>query len=188
MATNGIVLIKPTSIEISGSGSETASINQNGSVSFLDCNYIALDGVFSSTYDNYIIDVGYSPSAINLREIFFDFRVGGSEVSAPSSFTQQEMTANGTAVTAGRFTSSQARIGWTSGGSAVGTEGLQIFCYGPALAQPKAIRSLGINNRSQVSMTDTALTHNQSSSYDGFFLSPLLQVLNGIIKVYGLVK
>lgn len=186
MATNGIVLIKPSSVEIYGFGSESAVINPNGSVTFLNCDYIGFDNVFNSSYDNYIIDMRYKTSSTFLKEIIFNLRASGLDDSSFNPYVQQRIIADSTSVTASRFTSSTGHVTYAE--TDIASEGVEIFCYGPSLAQPTAIRSVGVNADTSAGIADVALTHNQSVAYDGFSLEIVSATFDGFIKVYGLVK
>lgn len=73
-AAAGLKLLTPTSIAI---GSGTGSVNVNGSVTFSGASSVSLNGVFSSTYDNYKILFNHSVSAA--AGIRMRLRVSGSD-------------------------------------------------------------------------------------------------------------
>jgi hypothetical protein len=180
MAVNGIDLIIPTSIaHTSGS----ASINSGGSVTFTGVTALSLNGVFSSTYDNYVIDVrGNASTAANIE---FRLRAGGTDNTTSNSYVFQHIEANATSVAGARTTSNLSRIGPFN---AIAACGIAIYVYGPALAQPTAHRSITANDAISARIYDIAGTHNQSVAYDGFTLFPGSGNMTGLIKVYGLVK
>ena len=185
MATNGLVLIKPTSTAVTG-GSASATINAGGSVTFTTCETLSLNGVFSSTYDNYIIDVRGNSNAsltIHLR-----LRVSGSDNSTANSYVSQRLTADNTTVAGLRETSDLAAQ--VFGLYNTQRDGIQMFVYGPNLAQPTAGRSVTALGASSAFILDRAWTHNQSTAYDGFTLlrGGAANNFSGLIKVYGLVK
>lgn len=183
MATNGLVLIKPTTVDKTGASS-TATINTGGSVTFDLCETLSLNGVFSSTYDNYIVDLrcksDSSGNRTNLR-----LRAAGTDNSTANSYTSQLLLANGTSVTGSRQSSAEAWLG-----TVVSTDnnGQEIFLYGPHLAQPTAMRGLDASQNLGGYIADRAVTHNQSTSYDGFTIWVEGLAFTGLIKVYGLVK
>jgi hypothetical protein len=182
MAVNGIDLIIPTSIaHTSGS----ASINAGGSVTFTGVTALSLNGVFSSTYDNYVIDMRHSASTtVNPR---IRMRTAGTDNSTTNSYVFQRILANGTSVSGERVTGNNAFIG---GATSTQRDGLDLFVYGPNLAQPTAMRSVTVYGFTAAAMFDCAVTHNQSVSYDGFSIlnDGSGATFTGLIKVYGLVK
>lgn len=182
-----MALVKPTSIVSTGTGS-SAIINPNGSVTFNSCATISLNGVFTSTYDNYIISGRTSSSGgAGSPDIFMRLRVSGTDNSTASSYVYQELNAGSTSITAARVTSDIGRFGANYNSDAQ-RNGFILYVYGPALAQPTAARSNTVSSTSGAYLSDIAVTHNQSTSYDGMTIS--LQsgfTMSGLISVYGLV-
>jgi hypothetical protein len=181
-AGDGIVLMKPTSIVATGAGS-SATISQTGSVTFASCATLSLNGVFNTDYDNYMMVMrmtsASSDTNINLR-----LRVGGTDNSTASSYTRQALAADGTSVTGIRASSDSA----TPFTAAFTTqrEGSSAFFYGPFLAQPTAMRQVSALAFGSAYIYDTAHTHNQSTSYDGFTLLGQTSAFTGLISIYGL--
>jgi hypothetical protein len=97
--TNGLVVMTPTSVAKTGTGS-TATINSDGSVVFDLCTTLSLNGVFTSSYDNYMIVMRATTS---LAWPYFNsrLRASGTDNTTASSYTNQYLTANGTTVSAG---------------------------------------------------------------------------------------
>jgi hypothetical protein len=183
MAVNGIDLIIPTSIaHTSGS----ASINAGGSVTFTGVTALSLNGVFSSAYDNYIVDMWFDVSTG--VSLYVRMRESGTDNTTSNSYVTQQLFANGTSVSAARVTELSA-YGLFATSNAVQRSGSETFFYGPALAQPTAYRTVQVNDFSSARTADIAGTHNQSTAYDGFTLLPFGgPTMTGLIKVYGLVK
>jgi hypothetical protein len=184
MATNGIVLLTPSSVDVTGSGSETATINTNGSITFSACATLSLNDVFSSTYDNYLIDMRHLSSA-SVEYVRFRLRASGSDNSTASSYVYQRLESGSSTVAGSRTTSNEAHSGYTSSSNRSGDT---IYIYGPNLAQPTAGRSVNSNGFLGALLGDVAWTHNQSTAYDGFSIYPPSGTLSGLIKVYGLVQ
>jgi hypothetical protein len=182
MATNGLVLIKPTSTAKTG-GSSTATIEPNGSVSFALCETLSLNGVFSSEYDNYMIVLRHVHSA---TYISIDIRVRAAGTDATgSNYVRQFLDADNTSVTGARATSGSANFITTSPSNRSGSTS---YIYGPHLAQPTAFRSVNVGGQSGAALTDYAATHSLSTSYDGFTLLVTSGTFSGLVKVYGLVQ
>lgn len=182
MATNGIVLIKPSSVAKTGASS-TATINAGGSVTFGLCDTLSLNDVFSSAYDNYIIDIRHTGS--NDTYVRMRFRLSGTDNSTANSYVVQKLEGSSTTVAGSRTTSTETYAAYPSNAQRGGD---QIFLYGPALAQPTAGRSVNVSGYLSATITDFAWTHNQSTAYDGLTIYPGAGTFTGLIKVYGLVK
>lgn len=178
---NAMMLIKPSSVDITGAGS-SATINDSGSVTFSACESLSLNGVFSSTYDNYVINYWFTSSGganIGLR-----LRLSGSDATA-SNYVDQLLSADSTSVTGFRGTQDRFR-----GGDSYGTQraGFTNFMYGPALAQPTAYRLVAANDLTSAALFDGAGTHSLSTAYDGFTLYNRTAgtTFGGLVKVYGM--
>jgi hypothetical protein len=186
MATNGIVLLTPSSVNVTGSGSQTATINTGGSVTFSACATLSLNGVFSSTYDNYVISVRSIRDASANINFELRLRANGSDASG-ANYTHQVIVAEGGSVIAARATSqTKGRFGDLT--SSTLFHGHQIFFYGPALAQPTAFRGVSAGTNSSASIYEGAVTHSFTDTFDGFTLLPGSGNITGLIKVYGLVQ
>jgi len=108
MPVNGLVVMTPTSIASTGTGN-SSSINADGSVDFASCATLSLNGVFTSSYDNYMV-VMRSVASNNAETGNIRLRASGSDNSTASSYTRQYIAANGTSVTANRTSGSDAFI------------------------------------------------------------------------------
>lgn len=176
----GMVLLTPTSIAHSGT---SASIGANGQVTFTAVTSLSLNGVFSATYDNYIVAyqalAGVGNANLNMR-----LRVSGSDNSTANSYVYQYISADNTTIAAERLTGDVGSVGNIT---TTTRSGWTISFYGPFLAQPTAYRSVGVLGLSSAYFFDRAGTHNQSTSYDGFtVLSAGGSVTStGTIAVYG---
>lgn len=173
----GMVLLKPTSIANSGG---SASVGTNGQVTFSAVTSISLNGVFSATYDNYVIAISWKPS-IN-EGFLLRLRASGTDNTTASSYVSQGLYASSTSISASRMTNTY----WFSTYSQTSLPAANILnIYGPFLAQPTAIRGVSAATVSSASMEDYAGTHNQSTSYDGITIySPA--ALTGKLTVYGI--
>ena len=179
-AKPGMVLLTPTSIAHSGT---SASIGANGQVTFTAVTSLSLNGVFSATYDNYVI----AYQAVSSTNTNFDirFRVSGSDNSTANSYVVERLDATSTTVEAARTTSNIANL--SSIGSS-GRSGGTVALYGPFLTQPTAFRTVTpYNENGNAYLIDAAGTHNQSTSYDGFTLTTTSpRTITGTLTVYGI--
>lgn len=179
---DGHHLITPTSTAKTGTGS-TATINTNGSVTFSSCATLSLNGVFSADYDNYIIMVRGDVGAFVAVEA--RLRLNGTDDSTANSYVRQGLFGSGTSVTSSRVTANHTRLGNVDSTQKFG---VVVHLYGPFLAQPTAIRSIGALDLSSAYIEDYATTHNQSVAYDGLTLYPSASTFEGLVCVYGAVK
>ena len=177
-AKPGMVLLTPTSIAHSGT---SASIGANGQVTFTAVTSLSLNGVFSATYDNYMVSMRLTASTGS--DIQYRLRAAGSDNSTANSYTLQTLYAESTTVAAGRATGTYGRIITAYGTQRAGTN---VMFYGPYLAQPTASRNTGASDSASAYIVEYAVTHNQSTSYDGFTLVPSLSAnITGALQVYG---
>lgn len=184
MSKNGLHLITPTSIASTGTGN-SSSISANGSVTFSSCLTLSLNGVFSADYDNYMVVMRHVISSggpgLNIR-----LRVSGTDNSTANSYVRQSVSADGTTVGGGRTTSNQA--GFTTSDDNQ-RNGSILYLYGPYLAEPTAIRAVNVDSYLDAFLLDAAITHNQSTSYDGFtIITDGVVTLSGRVAVYGMRK
>ena len=172
----GLKLIVPSSV--AGSG---VSVSASGKVTFTAATSISVNGVFDSTYDNYLVVMRHISSSGDSR---FDLRLRSSGSDATgSNYTYQDVNANSTTVSGARFSGTFASVCFISSTAASGTH---CMFYGPALAQPTAIRSVNAIGRDSARIKDQAITHSVSSTYDGFSFLPSSLTLSGALTVYGL--
>jgi hypothetical protein len=178
--TNGLVVMTPSSVDITGGGSETSTTNADGSVSFSACASLSLNDVFTSDYDNYMIVWRVLPSAP--QGTFFKLRVSG--VDSSTGYVVQRINADSTTVSAERNSSETA-------GRLTNLEGLTIYggisqyLFGPYLAQPTASRTVVVDTKSSARILDFATTHSVSTAYDGITLLNNNGTDSGLVTVFG---
>lgn len=179
MSVNGLVVMTPTSIASTGTGN-SSSIGANGKVTFSSCATLGLNGVFTSSYDNYMVVIrGTANAAVNC---YFRLRASGVDNSTANSYVRQYLDANGTTLTAARLSAQFGDLGVFNATQRVG---ITAYFFDPCLTQPTAIRALCARDFSSAGVIDHAVTHNQSVSYDGFTLDFGVQNSTGEITVYG---
>lgn len=181
MPINGLVTMTPTSIASTGTGN-SSSINTNGSVTFSSCATLSLNGVFTSSYDNYMIIVRWVSTASTVTG-YLRFRASGTDNSTASSYVAQKLaTVGGSTLSAARTTSNQAECFATSNDQ---RDGATFFVFGPQLAQETAFRCTVVNSNGSACLFDFAGTHNQTTSYDGITFICGANAVTGLITVYG---
>ena len=184
MAKNGLHLIKPTSVDKTGTGS-TATISANGSVSFSSCETLSLNGVFSADYDNYMVVMRSLWNGSGNANFRIRLRASGVDNSTAGSYTFQELAVSGTTFSGARNSGDAPRSGMIASTQRNG----QIMCfYGPYLAQPTAYRGINVSGTLNARIDDFSWTHNQSVSYDGLTIYPESSSFTGLVAVYGMRK
>ena len=179
----GMVLITPTSIASTGTGN-SSSINANGSVTFSTCTALSLNGIFTSTYDNYMVVMRMTSSGS--CAILARLRAAGSDATATTDYNDQELAASGATVGGSRDTSNGFWVPCPS--TTTWRNGFTDYLYGPYLSQPTAHRSVTIDSYLGGYIQDHAGTHELSTSYDGMTWYPNASAtMTGLISVYGLV-
>ena len=180
-AAPGMVLVSPTSIAYSGT---SATLGANGQVTFSAVTSLSLNGCFTADFDNYVVSIRCSSSSAT--NVSMRLRVSGSDNSTSNSYVYQTIYADNTSVAASRTT---GNIAVPFAAYPTQRDGTTFFLYGPYLAQPTAARCVTALGYTSAYLFDTALTHNQSTAYDGFTISATSAgspTLTGALQVYGI--
>lgn len=164
-AGDGLVTMTPTSIAHSGT---SATITADGGVDFTTITSLSLNGVFTSSFNNYLIVVSGNGSGDN--QFFYGrLRLSGTDASG-SNYARQRLFASGVSAGASRLTSQdKVTLGCYDSEQRDLTH---IHVYGPALALPTAFRSTGMHGHSGAVLGDTVGTHSLSTAYDGITILP----------------
>lgn len=182
---DGYEICVPTSTAVTGTGS-SATINTNGSVTFSACTSLSLNGVFTSTYDNYMIVMRHSRSTSD-DYMYGRLRLSGTDNTTASSYTTQQLEAATTIIVSSRTTTTRWYL--FGSGSSVRDGGV-INLYGPYLVQPTAFRALSADGSGTARLFSAGGTHNQSTSYDGITFENAggTNSYSGLVCVYGAVQ
>jgi hypothetical protein len=173
----GLAIVSPTSIANSG-GSASAS---GGQVTISGVTSISLNGVFSSTYENYLIQTFFTNTTNDA--LFMRMRASGTDNSS-ANYTSQNFEAVSTSLTGTRLSGQTA---WrpTNGKTDAQGGNSQLTLFRPFVA---ASTNFFVNNydpTSGAALTIWNGTHAVSTSYDGFTIYPNSGALTGTIRVYG---
>jgi len=176
----GLSLITPTSINFTGT---SATINASGTVSFTACSVLSLNGIFSASYDNYLMILTGSQSASG-GSLAARLRASGTDNSAASSYKNNYFTVNAGTINA----SSGATTYWDDIAFGGANHGYQFMIYRPFAAVPTCITSYGTSDYTNAFARNTLSTHNASTSFDGFSWRQDLKgtTITGIFAVYGI--
>jgi hypothetical protein len=173
----GMDLIVPTSV--AGAGVTLSG----GQISFTTATSVSVNGVFSSTYDNYRIITRLIGSTTALPSI--RLRLSGTDASG-ANYEHQYLQASAATVSAARTTGSTgfeiASIGSTD------YSYLIIDIGNPSIASTTQL-SINSNQYTSASIAGQyAGRHSLTTAYDGFSLLANTGSTTGIIRVYGLRK
>jgi hypothetical protein len=183
VAAGGLVQITPTSIAATGG---SGSVSTTGAVSFTSASAISLNGIFSSTYDNYLVKFNNITSSTNTW-LNVRMRASGSDYSG-TEYKNQGVTATSTTLSSSRITNSTSII-----------EPIYINTtyqsYGELeLSNPfNTVVTVAKSSNSAVSAGNIEWYQrvygvNTTTSYDGFSLIPASGTISGGLSVYGYKK
>lgn len=181
MTINGLVRMTPTSIVSTGAGN-SSSINTDGSISFTSCATLSLNGVFTASYENYMITMGCNPNGVQNSIIYVRLRASGTDNT--SGYNHEELYAVTNTLTANRVTGGTSAAFF--GSSVAARTGSTGFLFGPNLSRATVMRSLGTyGTLSNTNILDYGVTHSTVASYDGITFLPQSGTLSGLATVFG---
>jgi hypothetical protein len=145
-----------------------------------------LDSIFSSTYDNYRIDINWTALTSTANYAGFQLRVGGTASTASYNYA---MTESNNAGTTNRYATAQSympAVDSTGGGDAV-IASSTFTVFKPNIAQVTSFNGQYIGYNGALRGTSAHGYHGLANSYDG------VQIANGstasgTVYVYGLAK
>jgi hypothetical protein len=179
-AAPGLSIVSPSTVQTSG-GSASAS---GGEVTFTGVTSVSLNGVFSSTYDNYLIKLVLT-NATAAGQVTGRMRAAGSDNTGASSYIRQAFTGYASSSAIATQTAAQ----WTIIPTSTSAFGLCTIEMGsPFLAANTmaTTRNIGFEGGPEVyqSMAD-GLRHIPANSYDGLTFTHNAGAITGKIRVYG---
>ena len=192
MPVKGLKVCTPTSVVVTGSGSESATINSDGSVSFTACTSLSLNDIFTSEYDNYKMTIRCAGANTN-RTLMFRLRDGGIDESSPSNYYDyQQLYAQSTTIAGSRNTASNLGRLFTIGhGGGNEKSGGVCYFFEPYTVLTTAVRAVAASNYSvlpSVLVSDYATTHYRYLYYSSVTLFPSADTFEGLVTVAGWVK
>lgn len=178
---SGLNIVTPTSIANSG-GSASAS---GGAVTFTGVSSISLNGVFSATYQRYLVTYSGGGSAAPGTACNLRLRASGTDASGANYFMQRSQF-YGSAVAAVR-SASQTSITCGFWDSISTMEASCVINKPFAAANTVFLGTAGSNsdtgNNGQ--LDGTYGSHSLTTSYDGITFLPGTGTITGLIRVYG---
>jgi hypothetical protein len=188
MPADGLVLIVPSSATVTGTGS-SATINANGSVSFT-CNTLTLEGVFSSSYDTYVVSLDVSETGATFAELRYRWRASGSD--STTGYAHQDLNAVGNTLIASRSTVETSAFIGEYGGDTNLQCGTTTYLFDIGRAVATKWRSMNISRENLLvsdnqKYHDISGFHNVATAYTGLVLynANANRKATGLISVYG---
>ena len=177
----GMRQLLPSSVTV---GSGSGSVNGNGTVSFSGASSIAIDGVFSGVYDNYMMNIKFSGVSATDTDILFYLRN-----TTPADITgnyQTELLTQASTAIAGSAVGS-GLIGKTSSTNNGQFDGYTVHIYSPFLTVKKSHNSRGhwnVSGGTQYQVS-TASLMNFTDSCQGIKIYASSGNFTGNISIYG---
>jgi hypothetical protein len=179
-STSGLNLVTPVSIANSG-GSASLS---GGEVTLTGITSISLNGVFTSTYENYLVIFqvnGTTDDNTNLR-----LRVAGTD--ATTNYNRQSLTAENASITGVRNSAQSTLLLNLIVRNTTNPNIFRLNIGAPALARNTALEGSGVDlaaANGDVNYRALAANHSTATAYDGFTFYPSTGAVTGTIRVYG---
>ncbi len=175
---DGFVPMVPSSVDHTGT---SATIDASGKVTFVAVNPLSLNGVFTSSYTNYMIVWNITTNVDSGS--YARFRAGGTD-NTSTEFYYQQITASGTGLTGTR--SGPQNLGYW--GNVDDTSGAVNVChvYRPHEVSTTVMGIFGSSGWSNARIDDYTIWHNVSASYDGITIYHTGgTTYSGTVHVYG---
>jgi uncharacterized protein (DUF849 family) len=177
-ATVGLVPITPTSIANSG-GSASAS---GAAVTFSGVSSISLNGVFTSTYDNYRVIISQTQSAVVAA--YLRLRTSGTDVSASNYWYGNAIANASGAAISNNAGASQTQLDVYGGATGTGSHCIDVIA--PNIAAPTRFTwSTMISTTAVIIGTAGGGQYTASTQVDGLSFYPFSGTVTGTIRVYG---
>ena len=178
----GLVQVIASSVTKGASGS--ASVDSKGNVTFSGTESIALNSVFNSTYQNYLMVFNGTTSAAEL--VNFRMRLGATDATGANYQRAGAYRVTNEAIGGlGAINQTSAFMPVLTG---TGTNKyFTVNILNPFEAKPTIIYGKGADCQAgaSFSMIDISAQHDLSNSYDGIILYPGSGTITGTARVYG---
>jgi hypothetical protein len=156
----------------------SGGLSHINTTAFSAVSAVNLNNVFSATYENYLMLMKFTGSAISGLSV--RMRLSGTDNTA-NSYVRQRLLAYNTGVSGARTTDTSATL--CNSGTALNSFRAEIF--NPFATEPTGFISLAKSSEDVASMTNSTATHDVSTSYDGISLITLVGTMTGTVRIYG---
>lgn len=175
-SSSGLISMVPTSVAV-GSGTGTASAN--GQVTFAGASSVSLNGVFTSSYQNYRLV--FNASAVAGSSVLCRFRIAGTDTTA-ANYNHQLLVASNTTVSGARVTSDTSILFMNNINTVHDSASAEI--YSPQATKFTTINVPSTSTVSTIYYQTIAGSYALTTSFDGITLFSASN-LTGTVTVYG---
>jgi microcystin-dependent protein len=175
----GLAVIAPTTIDNTG-GSVTAT---GGQIVLSAVNSVSLNGIFTSTYDNYQLVFSGALSSVGSVELRARFRVGGTD-NTTTNYYSQYVQGNSTTVTGARETT-QTSFLFAYCNNALPNQAIADICE-PYLTKATSMTTSNLISTGGPNVLYYGQMHLGATSFDGITIYPASGTLSGTVRIYGL--
>jgi hypothetical protein len=178
-AAAGLKLLVPTSVAV---GSGSGSVGTNGTVTFTGASSVSLNGVFSTTYENYMIQLFYK-NTVGQSYTALRYRVAGADDTNSVYDSRTTYMASGSIGVTDQPNLTSQRISYGDNNGNYHT----INISRPFTADKTYIKvaSTNSNGANETYAEDYFGVFQNATSFTGFTIFPAANNLTGTISVYG---
>ena len=174
----GLSMVNPTSIANSG-GTASAS---GGEVTYTGVSSISLNGIFTSTYQNYRIIINQIGSSGSATDVLARLRAAGTDATGNNYVRAGHFNTNTSSGNIYADGQNNEIIGSTA--SFIGINSLDVLQPNTASPTGFSVLSVGVGSTSSGGLYLVGC-HTLSTAYDGITVYPAAGTLTGKIRVYG---
>ena len=176
VAGAGLDLITPTSV--AGTGVTVSG----GAVSFSGSSTVSVNGCFTATYDNYMMEIAIDTVATAGNYFTLRVRAAGSDIST-ATYNFQTIQAGSTTISSSRATSqTSARLGYVEPSQ---SSVARVDVFNPARAVPTNFLSFNNEQVTAPYWHQIANVNTNATAYDGFSILSA-NAITGTVRIYGL--
>lgn len=177
----GLVNMIPTTVTATSPG--TATTTALGQVSYSGGVGVAVNGVFTSNYDNYVIKIQNLQGTLG-ADLGLRFRYGSTNnENATYTYAGKGRSSAGTDTNIAQVNGTYAVLGDVA--TTIAAMSATVNVYTPYVSQATSFQSIATNYTDSVGQVTIAGWDSQSAQNDGFYLFALTGNLNVKFTVYG---
>lgn len=179
----GLTPINPSTA--TGTG---VALGANGAVTLTTVSAVQINGIFSSLFDNYRVDVDLPDSTASISATM-QLSVGGAPDTTSTNYDAMAIQGIGTTASSAQAT---ANSSWGITPGSAGTNRTMDVSFEfkrPFLTKPTEIIATGVATSTSMTTNSAVgvklLSHRASTSYDGITLTFSAGAPSGVVRIYG---
>lgn len=182
LARTGQFLVVPTSVSV---GSGSFALSSNGQVTFTGASSVAVDGCFTSAYQNYVLFFN-SLHSTTLGAYSFRYRAAGVDFSTANYFQGGTLVYYNNATVNSYRSNAGTSLDFGGGSPTYDDSQMRMEIISPMLAQRTRHNMQGIIvDATSIGAITASGTINSLAAYDGFKVTSSAGTMSGTIRVYG---